>query len=125
MGKGTFNVADRAAELVPAAVEVKDRTFKVNRSGDAMEKVMGIDTGPEDASDTELAGKSVEVLYTSLSYLLEDGEGKNPDPDWLKSNIDFEVGSILLEELMPGSDRVSPPAPGPETQSTPGSGESH
>lgn len=124
MAKPVFDTTARAAEKVPEAVVVKDRRFVVDRSGDAMEKVMTLDTGDDDASDEAKASLAVGLVYESLSYLLRDGEGGNPNPDWLKSNIDFEVASELVNELMPQGEGDVPPVPVPEIPSIPGSGES-
>lgn len=120
MAKGKFDTRARALELVPEAVLVADRELKVDRSGDAMERVMTIDTGDDDAPDEERAKDAVNVLYQSLSCLLVDADGVNPKPEWLKANIDFEVASDLLGELMPGE----PLAAEPIAPSTPDSGES-
>ena len=125
MGKGKFDVGARAKELLPESVVIGEHELTVRRSGDAMEKVMQLDTGAEDASDKEQASLAVSVLYTSLSYLLVDRDGHNPDPEWLKQNIDFEVASDLLGELMPGSDDANPPAPvAPAPPSSPALAES-
>lgn len=121
MSKGTFDVAAKAAELIPEAVLVDGHNLRVNRSGDAMEKVMLLDTGDDKADDKTQARLAVSVLYTSLSYLLVDEDDTNPSPEWLRSRIDFEVASDLLGELMPGELPALPAEPVPEPPSTPGS----
>ena len=123
MGK-VYDVAAKTSEKVPDGVLIDGMTFRVNRSGKAMKRVMTLDMGDEDTPDEEKAELSVGVVYKSLSYLLVGDEGVHPESDWLEERVDFEIASDLLTELMPKGEEI-PPVPEPDGPSTPGSGESH